>query len=491
MNKKIIFIGGGLREHIIICLLPIIHGMCVQKNIEQIIFERELGPRVKSNFYYKKLSKNFKIFYLKNMIEEKKSLFNYFLKIILFIFIFLFSFFLKKEQLLNKKINWILKQFFHAFWDTGIVNNNSSLENIEFKSRVSTCKQITNKFFEFLFLKKFNIRSAIIGHSVYSERVIFALLRKNQIETFLFQKGVLTKQIKNKDRGFKYLDTDILKKGYRLVSKKKINNYWKNALRGKVNYLEAKIASKIKKKDKRNLKNINVVMLHIFKDSAFEDIDENRLFPNYFTWIVETLKIIKDSKEIWILRNHPSANKWGEDQKKIIKKIFKKVFDEKIPKNIYYEENVRSNIDQYKISKRIVTFSGNSHLEAACFGIKPIVISDTTLSNLRKSAVFKPFNLKQYKKILLNGSKRKFELSERDKDFSKRIIYFMHNVINLTHLFGKIHLWRSDPKYMQKIVLKNAEKGIKKNSKFLFDLGTKSGKVFNQSISKNYFYKFL
>ena len=44
---------------------------------------------------------------------------------------------------------------------------------------------------------------------------------------------------------------------------------------------------------------------------------------------------------------------------------------------------------------------------------------------------------------------------------------------------------------MQKVVLKNAEKGLKKNSKFLFDLGTKSGKILNQSISKNYFYKFL
>ena len=43
-------------------------------------------------------------------------------------------------------------------------------------------------------------------------------------------------------------------------------------------------------------------MLHIFKDSSFDDIDIKRIFPDYYSWVVETLKIVKDSKETWILR---------------------------------------------------------------------------------------------------------------------------------------------------------------------------------------------
>ena len=68
-------------------------------------------------------------------------------------------------------------------------------------------------------------------------------------------------------------------------------------MRGKAKYLEAKIASKIRNKDKnyKRLKKTNVLMLHIFKDSPFTNIDRNRIFADYYIWVVETLKIISKS----------------------------------------------------------------------------------------------------------------------------------------------------------------------------------------------------
>ena len=52
-----------------------------------------------------------------------------------------------------------------------------------------------------------------------------------------------------------------------IIFLKKINKYWSNFLRGKAKYLEAKIASKIRNKDKnyKRLKKTNVLMLHILK----------------------------------------------------------------------------------------------------------------------------------------------------------------------------------------------------------------------------------
>ena len=38
-------------------------------------------------------------------------------------------------------------------------------------------------------------------------------------------------------------------------------------------------------------------MLHIFKDSPFTNIDRNRIFADYYVWVLETLKIISQSKE--------------------------------------------------------------------------------------------------------------------------------------------------------------------------------------------------
>ena len=187
-------------------------------------------------------------------------------------------------------------------------------------------------------------------------------------------------------------------------------------------------------------------MLHIFKDSSFDDIDIKRIFPDYYSWVVETLKIVKDSKETWILRKHPSADRWGENQKKIINDIFNDVFDGKKPQNIFFEENSRSNMKQFKISKRIVTYSGSSHLEAACLGIKPIVISNVGLIKFNKNLVFKPKNISEYKKLLLSHNKNHFLLSKGQTILPKRIIFLLQNVVNFTEDTGCIHIFRSDPK---------------------------------------------
>ena len=58
-------------------------------------------------------------------------------------------------------------------------------------------------------------------------------------------------------------------------------------------------------------------MLHIFREtSPFTNIDRERIFSDYYTWVVETLKILRKSKEKWIIRKHPSAERWGEKSKK-------------------------------------------------------------------------------------------------------------------------------------------------------------------------------
>ena len=139
--------------------------------------------------------------------------------------------------------------------------------------------------------------------------------------------------------------------------------------------------------------------------------------------------------------------------------MFKKVFGTHYPKNIKFEENLKSNIDQYRITKRLVTFSGNSHLEAACFGIKPIVISNTTLCDFGRRFFFKPKKIKEYRKLLLFGKKEKFQISSKEISQSKRIIFnsrgnkFFDNV--KSH-----HLFRSDPKSLFSLMFRKT-KGYK------------------------------
>ena len=84
-------------------------------------------------------------------------------------------------------------------------------------------------------LKKNNTECAVIQHTVYQERFLFALLRKNKIETFVQTKHVLLKQKKNEDFGFKHLDKRIFFDSYYHISKKIIDKYWLNFLRVKQN----------------------------------------------------------------------------------------------------------------------------------------------------------------------------------------------------------------------------------------------------------------
>ena len=492
MKNSTIYIGGGIRPHLILSLLPIIDGFCKKQNIQTIIFERDVNTLLKSNILYKNLKSKYIIKNLEQLGLNKIYFIKYIFTGIFFLSFYLLSFFFKKKYLLSKKISWIPKQILHSYWDAGIINNKYELDRIELKSRVISCIQISRKFLDFLILKSNGINYAYLGHLVYSERFLFALLRYINVKTYRFNGSILIKQDKNSDRDSKYLDKKIYRKSLKMIPKERIDKYWKNLKKGSSKNEEVNFAAKIKsKKKKYNSININVIMLHIFKDSSFDDIDTKRIFPDYYTWVVETLKIIKESKEIWILRKHPSADRWGENQKKIIKNLLKDIFGKQKPNNIFFEENSRSNMEQFKISKRIVTYSGSSHLEATCLGIKPIVISDVGLMKFDKNLVFKPKNYKEYRKLLLSYNKSHFSLTKKQAILPKRIIFLLQNVVNFSEDTGCTHIFRNDPEHIFKQVFNRIKKKIKTNYDFLYDLGYNIDLNYQQGINKKYFYRFI
>ena len=67
-------------------------------------------------------------------------------------------------------------------------------------------------------------------------------------------------------------------------------------------------------------------MLHVFRDSPFFILDQKRIFSDYIDWIVNTLIILKETNEQWIIRPHPSRQLWGEDSSKFFFKIYNQVF---------------------------------------------------------------------------------------------------------------------------------------------------------------------
>ena len=81
-------------------------------------------------------------------------------------------------------------------------------------------------------------------------------------------------------------------------------------------------------------------------DSAlcdFNIVDNERIFNDYFDWFIETIKILKDSKENWLIKLHPSHVQWGENQRIVINSLLK-MNKLSLPSNVFIETNNLSNV---------------------------------------------------------------------------------------------------------------------------------------------------
>ena len=487
MPKSSLYIGGGLREPLIISLLPIIDGICKKKKINKLIFETSLSNKSKNLKIFRNIKNEYDVKFLNEIINQQNKLLTFIKKITIFTIIFIISFFCNRKSLIFFKKKWIFLQILNSIWEGGIALNKLSFNELELRSRIIICHQITNKIIDYLYLKN-NINFAVFGHTVYLERAIFALLRNFGLKIILYKNGILS-FLKNKnDLHYNNLEKKIFFKSLKIIPKKKIDKYWVNFLRGNSKYHGAKTASRIISKKKIQSSSIeNVIMLHVFRDAPNIDIDRSKIFTDFYEWIKETLNILKKSDEMWIIRKHPLSKRWGENQTKIINKIFREVFNNKIPKNIKFEKDLRSNLKQFKSAKRIVTFSGNSHLEATCIGKKPIIISHATLSDYGKDFFYKPNNIKEYKNLLLKGDEKKFTLQKNKIQISKRVLFLLQNVINTLDDTGVFHVLRNDKKNKFELLFKRTSFRTTKNYKKLFKIGYNLGSVYNQSINTKYF----
>ena len=188
----------------------------------------------------------------------------------------------------------------------------------------------------------------------------------------------------------------------------------------------------------------NVVFLHIFKDSPFGSIDKKRIFFDYFHWIIETIRILKDSNEMWSLRTHPNNKIWGENSYELLKEIERKYFNGKFPKNIQIDNREVSNLDVFNKILRCVTYSGTASIESSCYGIKPIIISNNSLSEINNKNVIKPRNINEYRNFLLKRSSDKIFIQSKEKiEESKYLLFSLYNILsfkkdlNVTNFFSK------------------------------------------------------
>ena len=150
------------------------------------------------------------------------------------------------------------------------------------------------------------------------------------------------------------------------ISDEEAEKYWNRRLLGKGKVYESNIINKF---DNKNLEtDINVIMLHVFRDSSFNFIDNERIFCDYIDWIYNTIKILKSSEEKWYIRPHPFSFRWGEESIKFINKI-KENLDVNKSNFEYLDNNISNNLI-FEKAKKLLTYSGTAFIEFASYGKK-------------------------------------------------------------------------------------------------------------------------
>lgn len=491
--KKSIYCGGGFLDNQLLWIIPIIDGYCEANKVKTIIFERKLSNRLLRNNHICSILKNYHILNLKDNFS-----FIQLLNIIIFFFrnffkIIYYSLIIDRKILLNKNLSWKKIQIYHSIWDTSFFYlRDENLTPNFFHKFKSSLRIFMNIYFAY-YLKKKKIFTAIMNHSVYSARAMIAIFRDSDIKIIIQANHGLYLLPLLFDNTWSIFDKKTLFK----LRKKKIlqssMSYWKGRLKGHGNYEDAKIAFN-KKNYNKNYQNFNnIIFLHIFRDSPFNVIDRKRIFSDYVDWIDKTLRILKYSKEDWIIRPHPNFKRWGENSYKTYKEILNKIINNNDLKNVKYLNDKIPNIKLLKKAKRIITFSGTVHVEAACLGIKPIVISDCTLSNSTSGRfVLKPKNLNQYKKLLLaNSNSSIFKLNNKHRRNSILMLFIRESIVNLKKELGAISIYRSDSDKIRDYEFNNICENLDKQKYFLTETGKSLGRVIQNTISLKYLKYFI
>jgi len=257
---------------------------------------------------------------------------------------------------------------------------------------------------------------------------------------------------------------------------KKTTSVWKNhtdgSMEDKTEYQKKTIKFSILKDIKKidfckNLgwehqKKIVVVFLPYMIDGVYQNGRKNLYLDNY-TWIIETLKIIRNIKNVnWLIKEHPQEYRYKtkSDFTIILKNIL-----EKNPHIKSYPNDINP-ASLTKIASSVLTCNGSAGLEYQSFGIPVIISEKAPYSHFGFKKI--PKNIFEYKTLL-----KKIHLIRKPniKEIEKaKIILYTNFILSLTHAtFLPDHLPQFETRMNVNDEFQFWSHIIKKNKKFIFE----------------------
>lgn len=217
------------------------------------------------------------------------------------------------------------------------------------------------------------------------------------------------------------------------VSKNFADRYSNKWLRSKRNHADTKIFTREEGRKQLGIsqdRKVVVLFSHILYDALFHYGDE--LYQDYATWLVETIKIVKENPNIdWYIKLHPS-NLWRGEFQSLLKGKYEeeRIIEEyvgELPahiKLIYADTNI-SPYGWYQIADYGISVRGTAGLEMPCLG-KPVVTAGTGRYE-GKGFTIDPTTPDDYRKILLSLHEVP-PLSDKQIALANRYAYGLFNL---------------------------------------------------------------
>lgn len=484
------YIGGAFMDSQLLYIIPFAHGYARQKKIRKLVFEKKIPDRVRKSPHISEILREYIV--VEKCRSEGIKRYIEICFAVLFQGVSALKLALRSTRtgLLEKDVSWYELQLRHAVWDQTLQGVDDGMIQLPLIRRFVSALRVLKAVKKALALhSNEGVRAAVLGHTVYAGRGLLAVFRLKEIDVIAHSATIIHRTSLNADIGHLTMPYSDWMSFYEMVDPADVAENWKKRAIGISNYSDAENAS-IGRRSLSSTTPKNVIFLHIFRDSPFNHIDKNRIFSDYVQWVLETFKVLLKSNERWLIKLHPSAGRWGEDQVVWLKAIGKILFSDKWPENIEIDEIGYSNIELLQNAKRIVTYRGTVHLEAACFGIKPIIISEASLSSFNENLVHKPISLEDYERLLLvPENSRQFCLSEVEKNYAKTLLFIREELLSFGKDIDDFHVYRSDSPLLHAQHFDAVLNGASANSIILKKIGANIANGVPRSAAFNFFDK--
>ena len=465
--KKSIYVGNGFLESQLLFVIPFVAGYAKEKGINRIIFEESLSSKLRGIREIADILRLFIVVEIDRKYSRKYRIKNLITKFLIAGSVLLPSFRLAHASSRNgllENVCWYDSQLRHAVWDHALQQVKDGSLQLSFGGRLRAAASV------YLAVKKARhlvktegVCAAVLGHTVYAGRGLIAELRKNNVDCVAHAANVFHRLHLNRDTAWSLMSAAEWTAAMSIVKNQDFERFWQKRKRGESSNIESVNASRGSRIVSTSTPK-NVIFLHVFRDSPFNYIDRDRIFADYVQWVEQTLKFIASSDESWLIKSHPSSARWGENQEVWLTSIGNKVFGNHWPDHISIDYSEYSNINLLKHINRFVTYSGTVHLEAACFGIKPIVISNVSLASFDTSLVLKPKDLNEYKSFLMEDSGiSKFELPPTAQLIAIRLLYIREELLKFQREIGSSPIFRGDTKAAFEIEFNSVSAHVKES----------------------------